>query len=430
MKLQINSSLFITDNSSKVDENTLFLATKTSEKYIDDAKKRNCKEVVTPADLKNYFSTDIKVIGITGTNGKTTTAGLIYSLLLDLGFQVAMQGTRGFFINEERVEGKSLTTPQVLGNYHHMDIARKAGCELFVMEVSSHAIEQERIAGMEFALKVHTNITKDHLDYHKSEEEYIAVKNSFFADETPKLFNADDKNFHMVGKNSRSYTIENAGTYKLEAYSFNYGLAGIISFAKEKHSFSSPMIGFFNLYNILAAVSAVHMLTNRKVEEICNNVENFAGVSGRMEVVSRKPFIFIDFAHTEDGVLQVLRSLEPMKVVTVIGAGGDRDRTKRLPMGKLASHYSVRVYVTSDNPRTEDPDAIIDEISEGMREGKEFYKIVDRKEAIEAAIKDLKENELLAILGRGDEEYQEIGGKKIPLNDKNIIMEYLKKNDY
>ena len=149
-----------------------------------------------------------------------------------------------------------------------------------------------------------------------------------------------------------------------------------------------------------------------------------------MEVLSRKPFIFIDFAHTEDGVLQVLRSLEPMKVVTVVGAGGDRDKTKRLPMGKLASHYSVRVYITSDNPRSEDPEMIINEIAEGMSEGKEFYKIVDRKEAIETAISNLKENELLAILGRGDEEYQEINGEKIPLNDKKIVMEYLEKNDY
>ncbi len=430
MKLQINNGLFITDNSSEVDGNTIFLSTKTSEKYEDDAKKRGCEEVITPESLKNYFDTNIKIIGITGTNGKTTTAGLIYSILLDLGYKVAMQGTRGFFINEEKVEGKSLTTPQVLGNYHHLDLAVKAGCEFFVMEVSSHAIEQERIAGMEFALKIHTNITKDHLDYHNTVEEYAAIKNSFFTDGGPNLFNADDTMFKAISKNSRSYAIEGAGTYKLEAYSFNYGLAGIISFGGERQPFSSPMIGFFNLYNITAAVAAVHMITGRKLEEICEQVENFAGVSGRMEVVSRKPFIFVDFAHTEDGVLQVLRSLEPMKVVTVIGAGGDRDKTKREPMGKLASFYSTRVYITSDNPRSEDPETIIDEIAKGMSETKEFHKITDRKEAIETAIKNLKENELLAILGRGDEEYQEINGEFIPLNDKKIIMEYLEKNDY
>lgn len=425
MKYQINNKLFITDNSLECDENTIFLETKTSHKYKSNAIANGCKEVITPKSLNKYFKNNIKVVGITGTNGKTTTAAIIYSLLLDLGYKVAMQGTRGLFINDKKVEGKSLTTPQVLSNHYNIHQACEQDCDFFIMEVSSHAIEQERIASIDYELKILTNITSDHLDYHGSIEEYVAIKNSFFKEAKLKLFNSDEKNFIENTGNARSYSIEGVGTYKLEAYSFNNGLSGIIGFAGEQEAFTSPLIGYFNLSNILAAVGATHILSSKPLKEICENVENFAGVSGRMEVVSTEPFIFVDFAHTEDGVLQVLKSIEGMRVVTVIGAGGDRDRSKREKMGKTAGFYSVRTYVTSDNPRSESPEKIIEEVSSGVPQGKECVKIVDRKEAIKEAIASLSPGEILAVLGRGDETHQEINGEFISLNDKEIILEYL-----
>ncbi len=425
LKYPINSSEFITDNSKECDEHTLFLESKTSKKYSAEAKAKGCRATVTPDELKKYFRSDIQVVGITGTNGKTTTAALLYSLLLDLGYKVALQGTRGFFINDKKQEGKTLTTPQLLGNHYHIHQACEAECDFFIMEVSSHAIEQERIEKIDFDLKILTNITSDHLDYHGTLEEYMFVKNSFFADSKLTLFNSDEKNYIERDGNARSYAIEGIGTYKLEAYSFNHGLSGIIGFARESHAFTSPMIGFFNLYNILAAVSATHIMTSKSLKDICENVENFAGVSGRMEVVATHPFIFVDFAHTEDGVLQVLKALEPMRVKTVIGAGGDRDVSKRAKMGKIAGFYSTKVFVTSDNPRSEDPAKIVDEVASGISEGKDFVKIVDRKEAIKEAIASLSAGEILAVLGRGDETHQEIRGELIPLNDKEIILEYL-----
>ena len=201
MQLIINNKIY-TDNSNEADENSVFVVSKQNEKFKDSAIKNGCKEIIDSSELKNHIDLlSIKIIGITGTNGKTTTAAAIYSILLDLGYKVALQGTRGFFINDERVEDYSLTTPVQLGNFAHIQKAMQNGCDFFVMEVSSHAIEQKRIEGLEFALKIHTNITRDHLDYHKTIEEYINVKNSFLSDETPKLINKDDPIVKYNSKN-------------------------------------------------------------------------------------------------------------------------------------------------------------------------------------------------------------------------------------
>ena len=199
----------ITDDSRICDSNTYFFADHQSRRYIDDAQSKGCAGVLYPADLRDLVSLDaIKVVGVTGTNGKTTTTALIYSLLLDLGYQVALLGTRGFFINETRGADKSLTTPSLLENMHDIYQAKKAGCDYFIMEVSSHGIDQKRIEGIDFALKIHTNITGDHLDYHKTFENYRDVKNSFLSDETPKLINKDDPHVDFNYKNAMTYAIE------------------------------------------------------------------------------------------------------------------------------------------------------------------------------------------------------------------------------
>lgn len=344
MKIQIpnRSYQYISENSSECDTNCAFVLTKLNEKYLEDAKQRGAK-VISINDVQEVFGLDkIKIIGITGTNGKTTTAAAIYSLLLDLDCKVAMQGTRGFFINEEKVEGKSLTTPTLLNTYTHIYQAVALGCEYFVMEVSSHAIVQERIEGLGFDLKIHTNITSDHLDYHKTLEEYIRVKNSFFADESLKLINKDDEHVDFNIKNANTYAIEGTGTFKIEAYSLNDGVSGVIRYANEVGTFNSNLYGFFNLYNITAAISAVKLLTKAPLEKICDALEHFLGVSGRMEVVEKSPLVIVDFAHTADGMEQVLDSLKEKEIVLVFGAGGDRDRSKRAPMGAVACKYAKK----------------------------------------------------------------------------------------
>jgi UDP-N-acetylmuramoyl-L-alanyl-D-glutamate--2,6-diaminopimelate ligase len=365
------------------------------------------------------------IAAVTGTNGKTTTTALIYSLLLDLGYKAALLGPRGFFLNEEKIADKTLTTPALLENFKKIDLAKKQGCQFFVMEVSSHGIAQKRIEGIPFALKVHTNITGDHLDFHKTFENYRDVKNSFFKDETPKLINKDDPHVDFNYKNAMTYALDSAGLFRIEAYTAKDFLAGVIKSIDERAVFHSPMIGLFNLYNILAAVSAVKMLTKKPLETICNQVENFGGVSGRMEVISQDPAIIVDFAHTHDGIAKALESMEQKNIVALFGAGGDRDRTKRAKMGSAAASRSKRIYLTSDNPRHEDPMTIIADILEGIEQKEKVVIEPDRREAIRKAIASLRENEVLLVLGKGDENFQEVGDSIHRFNDKDVILEIL-----
>ena len=357
----------MTENSAECDAQTAFVLTELNRRYLEDAKAHGAHSVIKPSAVAPFFGLDrIKIVGITGTNGKTTTASAVYSLLLDLGYKAAMQGTRGFFMNDAVVEGKSLTTPTLLSTYRHIYQAVAAGCDYFVMEVSSHAIAQQRIEGIDFALKVLTNITQDHLDYHGTLEEYARVKNSFFADESKKLINKDEPKADFNIKQAYSYGIEHPATYKVMAYSLNDGISAVLQHFEQVHTFDSPLPGFFNLYNLTAAVAAVHLLTGDDLEAICDAVGGFAGVSGRMEVVSASPLVIVDFAHTPDGMAQVLNALKEKELLVVFGAGGDRDRGKRPLMGKVAESLAKKIYVTSDNPRSEDPDAIIADILGGM----------------------------------------------------------------
>ncbi len=403
-----------------------FMLTKQNEKFREDAISRGAHSLLSPGECWELFGLNrIKVIGITGTNGKTTTASAIYSILLDLGHRCAMQGTRGFFMNDEIVEEKTLTTPTVLNTYRHMLQAIQSGCEYFVMEVSSHAIEQERIAGINFDLKILTNITQDHLDYHESIEEYVRIKNLFFADECKKLINKDEPKAQFNFKNAYTYGVENPATYKILAYSLNDGVSGILKHFEEHVTFATSLHGFFNLYNITAAMAAVHLVSSDSLEKITEAVENFGGVSGRMEVVSESPLVIVDFAHTPDGMEQVLNALKEKEVLVVFGAGGDRDRTKRPMMGRVASMYAKKVYVTSDNPRFEDPDLIIEEILSGIDDKSKVFVDVNRRAAIEQALRERSGDEVVLILGKGDETSQIIYDQHLPFDDRVVAKEIL-----
>lgn len=427
MQLTINNKIF-TDNSKDANESNIFVVSKQNEIFKQNAVDNGCKKIIEAKDLKKHIDiSSIKIVGITGTNGKTTTAAAIYSILLDLGYKVALQGTRGFFINDERVEEYTLTTPVQLGNFAHIQKAIENKCDFFVMEVSSHAIEQKRVEGLDFELKIHTNITRDHLDYHKTIEEYINIKNSFFDDETKKLINKDDPIVKFNPSNAYSYGMENPSTYNVSAYSFKNGMNVMFSKIEDMYSFSSTMMGLFNIYNLLAAVSSVDILTNKTLEEICEVVENFAGVSGRMEVISSEPLIIVDFAHTPDGMKEVYESFNDKDIITVFGAGGDRDQDKRPIMGQIASNFAKTIIVTSDNPRFEDPDLIIEDICKGIKNKNNLFVEINRREAIKKAIELGQDNpnSVILILGKGDEPYQIIYDKKFPLLDKEEVLKHI-----
>ena len=420
---------YVSENSQECDAQTAFVLTTQNEKYLQNAKDNSAHSIIKVEDIAEVFGIDkIKIVGITGTNGKTTTASAVYSFLLDLGYKVAMQGTRGLFMNDEVVEGKTLTTPSVLNTYKHIYQAVAAGCDFFIMEVSSHAIVQKRIEGLKFELKILTNITQDHLDYHKTIGEYIAVKNSFFADESKKLINKDEDKSAFNIKNAYSYGIENPATYRLMAYSLNDASSGIIQHFQEIVPFTASLHGFFNLYNLMAAIGAVHLLTGKKLEEIADVVDNFAGVSGRMEQVCELPNVIVDFAHTPDGMQQVLNALKEKELLVVFGAGGNRDKEKRPMMGRIAASLAKKTYITSDNPRHEDPELIVEDILSGIEDKSNVKVELNRKKAIEMALDDQEENEVVVILGKGDESHQIIYDERFPFDDREVVRELLNIN--
>ncbi|WP_295421143.1 UDP-N-acetylmuramoyl-L-alanyl-D-glutamate--2,6-diaminopimelate ligase [Sulfurovum sp.] len=416
---------FLSDDTGALDDKTLFLKTAQNSAYYEKLDPK--PEYITPEELIVLWGLDkMKVVGVTGTNGKTTVTAAIYSFLLDLGEKPALQGTRGLFAQEKRIEEKRMTTPSILETLHNMKQTRDLGCDYFIMEVSSHAIDQKRIEGLKFALKVHTNVTSDHLDYHGTIEEYRRVKSLFFADETPKLLNKDDiKNITYNPVGAQSYGVDEPATFKVQAFSLLQGITAGIKHMQAEATFHSPMVGLFNLFNLMAAIGSVQMLTKRPIEEICEVVENFAGVAGRMEVVSRDPLVIVDFAHTDDGIHAVLESMKDRDISVVFGAGGNRDKEKRPRMGAAAGRYANKIYVTSDNPRDEVPEMILEDVLMGLHGKEHVTATPDRRLAIKMALDALEPNEVLLILGKGDEDYQEIKGVKYPFDDREVVRELL-----
>jgi len=416
---------YLSDDTSNLDEQTLFLRTEQNRHYYEKLEVK--PETITPLALIGFWKLEaMKVVGVTGTNGKTTVTAAIYSFLLDLEQKPALQGTRGLFAQEKRIEEKSMTTPSILETLYNMKQTYDLGCEYFIMEVSSHAIDQKRIEGLKFALKVHTNVTSDHLDYHGTVEEYRRIKSLFFADESPKLLNKDDiKNITYNPIGAQSYGVDEPATFKVQAFSLLHGITAGVKHLQSEATFHSPMVGLFNLFNLMAAIGSVQMLTGKKIEEVCEVVENFAGVSGRMEVVSRNPLVIVDFAHTDDGMHAVLESMKDRDISVVFGAGGDRDKEKRPKMGAVAGRYANKIYVTSDNPRNEVAEYILEDILIGLHGKEGVTATPDRKLAIKMALDALEENEVLLILGKGDEDYQEIKGIKHPFDDREVVRELL-----
>ncbi len=424
MKLKLDQS-FITDNTLECEKDCFFLKTAQNMNFSSEALEKGAK-IINVEECKKLLKIDenIKIIGITGTNGKTTTAAAIYSILLDLGFKCGLCGTRGAFINDEQIDEKSLTTSPILKTLEYLQLATQKKCDFFIMEVSSHALVQNRIEGLNFAAKIFTNITQDHLDFHGSFENYKAAKELFFTDESLKFINKDALMIKFNVRNTFTYGIENPSLYQVKAYSLEDGISAIVALKDQSFHIDSPLLGLFNLYNLLAASACVNELVKPNLKDLEKAISGFGGVCGRVEQVANG--VIVDFAHTPDGIEKVLDTLKNKKLIVVFGAGGDRDKTKRPLMGKIVEHFAKIAIITSDNPRSEEPKDIMNEILSGFQNPDKALMIEDRKEAINKALKLKEKDDLVVILGKGDENTQEIKGVKYPFSDKAVVNEILK----
>ncbi len=380
-------------------------------------------------------SHQLKVVGVTGTNGKTTTATLLFKLFERLGYKCGLISTVQNQVNDKVITATH-TTPDAIAIQALLAEMVSAGCTHVFMEVSSHAIHQQRIAGLRFCGGIFTNITHDHLDYHKTFDEYIRVKKSFFdglPDNAFALTNADDKRGMVMLQN----TIAEKCTYSLKAPATIKGkvlennLTGLVMIV-DGHEAHFRMIGTFNAYNLLAVYGAAKMLGVEGME-ILAVLSDLHGAPGRFETyMSPKEKILgiVDYAHTPDALLNVLATIKQLRtdgqqIITVAGCGGDRDRAKRPVMAVVACEHSERVILTADNPRSEDPEAILDEMVAGLSatQKRRILRITDRREAIKTACALAHPGDILLVAGKGHETYQEIKGVKYPFDDRQVLTE-------
>lgn len=391
----------------------------------------NTREVLGKL-AKNFYrdSSDLNLIGITGTNGKTTTAFLVYSMLQKADYAPGLIGTV-YYLGSNKIKAER-TTPESLDLIKLLHSFRNDGIKNVVMEVSSHALSLKRVEELKFKVAVFTNLSQDHLDFHGTLNEYKLAKFHLFellTSDGYAIFNQDDP----AGKELSGFNIKNKLNFGFESSAMIKGelesdtIAGLkmkIYYQNKKFDISSKLIGKFNCYNILAAF-AVGVGLGIDYEVIKKGIESLKGVRGRMEEVA--PNIYVDFAHTPGALLNVLSTLRKYttgKLIVIFGCGGDRDREKRPQMGKIASENADMVIITSDNPRTEKPEKIIDDIIAGIKTNN--FKIIDeRDKAIRYGIDIKKADDILLIAGKGHEEYQIIGDKVIPFDDAMIVHQIL-----
>ena len=379
----------------------------------------------------------LAVVGVTGTNGKTTTATLLFDLFTTLGFKCGLISTIEVKIGEKIIPATH-TTPDASQLQYLFAEMVSMGCEYAFMEVSSHAIHQNRIAGIHFKGAIFTNITHDHLDYHGTFDHYISAKKQFFDDlqkDAFALVNIDDKRGLVMVQNTKAsiktYALKRMASFKGRIITND--LDGLHLEINEKELFSR-LIGEFNAYNLTSVYAAASLLG---VDEtlLRTRLSGLSAAVGRFDyfrVPQSKVMAIVDYAHTPDALLKVLETIHKMKpdqsrILTVIGCGGDRDRDKRPAMAKVAATLSDLTILTSDNPRTEEPVAIINEMAAGLSldELKNTLRITDRKEAIRTACHLVKEGDILLVAGKGHEPYQEIMGVRYPFDDKKILRESL-----
>ena len=373
-------------------------------------------------------SSKLKLVGITGTNGKTTVATLLYELFLKANKKVGLLSTVKVMVNANAYKATHTTPDSIAINKHLANMVAE-GVEYCFMEASSHGIHQKRSEGLTFAGGIFTNLSHDHLDYHKTFAEYRDVKKSFF-DQLPKgafaLTNADDKNGLYMLQNTKA----SKSTYALKSYADSKAKILEKQFSGTLLSINgtevwTKLIGEFNAYNLLAIATTAGLLGLDKIE-VLTIISRLESVSGRFEYVISDQQVtgIVDYAHTPDALKNVLKTINDIRtgnetVITVVGCGGDRDRTKRPKMGNIASEFSNQVIFTSDNPRSEDPKDILDEIEKGVspENFKKTLTIIDRKQALKTACKLANQGDIILVAGKGHENYQEIKGERFHFDD-------------
>lgn len=456
----------ITSDSRKAEEKFAFIAIKgvqvDGHLYVENAIKNGASVIIYESDIdkKDDFyrniiyvkvadSTDaigkiatrwygdpsrkLKLVGVTGTNGKTTTATLLYKLFSKLGYGTGLLSTVCNYVNEEAYPATH-TTPDPISLNMMLAKMVDAGCEYAFMEVSSHAIHQKRISGLEFQGGVFTNLTQDHLDYHKTMEEYLKAKKAFF-DELPKtafaLTNLDDKNGMVMLQNTKAekhtYSVRSLADFKGKILEKHFDGTSIEINNRE---LEVHFVGVFNVYNLLAVYGAA-VLLKQDIDEVLLILSTLTSVSGRFETIrSPKGYtVIVDYAHTPDALTNVLEAIHEVlegsgRVISVVGCGGNRDKTKRPIMAREAVKLSDQVILTSDNPRFEEPEAIINDMADGLDsiQMKKTLSIVDRAQAIKTACMIAKEGDVILIAGKGHEDYQDVKGMKHHFDDKEEVL--------
>ncbi|HLS31649.1 MAG TPA: UDP-N-acetylmuramoyl-L-alanyl-D-glutamate--2,6-diaminopimelate ligase [Flavobacteriaceae bacterium] len=454
-------------DSRKIAANTLFVAIRGSatdgHQYIEQAVQAGavavvCEELpetlsekvtyVNVLDSKealavlaaNYFenpSENLKLVGVTGTNGKTTVTTLLHEMFSNAGYKVGLISTVNIKIGNQEFATR-LTTPDSITINSYLKKMNEAGVEYCFMEVSSHGIHQKRTAGLAFAGGVFTNLSQDHLDYHKDFAEYRNTKKKFF-DQLPKnafaLTNRDDKNGLFMLQNTKAhkktYALKSAADYTAKILEGSFqGMLMVIN----QQEVWTKLIGDFNAYNLLAIYASADLLKMDTVENL-KTLSNLDAVEGRFEhfISAQKEITaIVDYAHTPDALENVLKTINKIRpknesLITVVGCGGDRDKNKRPLMGRIAAQLSDKVIYTSDNPRTEDPEQIIKDVEAGV-EPQNTHKtlaIVNRRQAIKTACVMAEEKDIILIAGKGHESYQEIHGERHHFDDMELVTEFL-----
>lgn len=415
------------DLPEKTDKNTVFVVVRDSQEAL----------TIMADNFYGNPSQQLKLIGITGTNGKTTIATLLFDLFKKAGYKVGLLSTVKVLVNEKEFPATH-TTPDSLSINKYLKSMVENGVTHCFMEVSSHGIHQKRTKGLHFSGGIFTNLSHDHLDYHNTFAEYRDIKKSFF-DELSKtafaLVNSDDKNGIVMLQNCEAkkytYALKTVADYKAKILENQLG--GLL-LTINSHEVWSKLIGTFNAYNILAVYATADLLGIETIENL-RLVSELESVDGRFQYLISDSGItaIVDYAHTPDALKNVLETINAIrtfneKVITVVGCGGDRDKTKRPKMAHIATQLSNQAIFTSDNPRTENPQTIIDEMEAGVepQNFKKYISIVDRRQAIKTASSMAEKGDILLIAGKGHEVYQEINGVRNHFDDYEIITETLK----
>jgi UDP-N-acetylmuramoyl-L-alanyl-D-glutamate--2,6-diaminopimelate ligase len=453
-------------DSRKVSNNTLFVAISGAvmdgHEYIEQAIEKGAVAIICEqmpsvirenvcyihvedsnealANIADTFydnpSTKLKLVGVTGTNGKTTIASLLYKLFSNLGYKVGLLSTVKIMVGDEVFE-TSHTTPDSLTINHYMNLMVEMGCEYCFMEVSSHGIVQKRTHGLDFNGGIFTNLSHDHLDYHKTFAEYRDAKKIFFDQLGSSAFavtNVDDKNGMVMVQNTkatiRTYGLKNMADYKGQILESQF--SGMLMKVNQQEIWVQ-LIGAFNASNLLAVfASAVEL--GVEPQEALLQISKLESVAGRFQYVvsSNKVTAIVDYAHTPDALDNVIDTINSIRtfneqLITVVGCGGNRDKTKRPEMAQIASEKSNKVIFTSDNPRFEDPVAILEDMEKGVepQNTMKTITVVDRKQAIKLACQQAKSGDIILIAGKGHETYQEVKGERSHFNDLELVTEFL-----